>query len=355
VARLDDGADEAGDANAVRTHLERRFLAVRPLHNAAHGLRIFGAEEEDVADLDAAGRETLVLGDLRLEGGGVVLLVGRGVEIGARGDDGGEVRLVVDVVAGDGHVHEVAVAEDRALARFGEYDEFMAHVAADGAGVGGHRDRAQAQAVEGAQISDEHLAVGAARALDIEVEGIGVLHQEFAATHDAEAGADLVAELPLDVEEVARQVAVGLHGALEDFGDHLLIGGAIEHVALVAILDAEHFGAIGVVAARLAPEIGGLERRHEEFDGACPRLLLADDLLDVAQHGEAHRQPGIDAGGGLADEARAQHQPMGDDLGFGGVFPEGGQKISGKAHDNPESGGPGEGQREAGPRSPAGA
>jgi hypothetical protein len=60
---------------------------------------------------------------------------------------------------------------------------------------------------EGAQVGDEHLVVGVDRAVLVEVEGIGVLHQELARAHGAEARAHLVAELPLDVVEVQRQVA----------------------------------------------------------------------------------------------------------------------------------------------------
>jgi hypothetical protein len=40
------------------------------------------------------------------------------------------------------------------------------------------------------------------------VERIGVLHQEFARAHHAEARADLVAELGLDLVEVDRQLLV---------------------------------------------------------------------------------------------------------------------------------------------------
>ena len=51
-----------------------------------------------------------------------------------------------------------------------------------------HRDRLQPQAREGAQIGDEHLVVGVPRAAPIEVERIGVLHQEFAPAHDPKRG-----------------------------------------------------------------------------------------------------------------------------------------------------------------------
>jgi hypothetical protein len=37
-------------------------------------------------------------------------------------------------------------------------------------------------------------------------------------------------------------------------------------------------------------------------------LLLAHDLLDLLQHPQAQRQPGIDAGRLLPDHAGAQHQ-----------------------------------------------
>ena len=43
----------------------------------------------------------------------------------------------------------------------------------------------------------------------------------------------------------------------------------------------------------------------------------------------AERQPGIDAGGGLADEAGAQHQLVADDLGVGGRLLGDGQEIIG--------------------------
>ena len=84
----------------------------------------------------------------------------------------------------------------------------MAHVATDRTGVGAHRNRLQPHAGKRAQIGDKHAVVGMTRAFLVQIEGVGVLHQELAAAHHAETRADLVAELPLDVEQVARQVLV---------------------------------------------------------------------------------------------------------------------------------------------------
>ena len=117
----------------------------------------------------------------------------------------------------------------------------------------------------------------------------------------------------------------------EQRGDHFLIGRPEQHLALVAVGDAQHFGAVGVVAARLAPQIGRLHRRHEHFLRPGLVLLLAHDLLDLAQHAQADRQPGVDAGGGLADQPGAQHQLVADDLGVGRAFLHHGEEALGQA------------------------
>ncbi|MNI53889.1 hypothetical protein D3C73_1087460 [compost metagenome] len=210
----------------------------------------------------------------------------------------------------------------------------MAVVAADRAGIGAHRDGAHAKPREGAQVGDEHLVIGMDRVFAGQIEGISILHQEFARAHGAEARADFVAELQLDMVEVERQVLVGLDVGPEDVGDHFLVGRAVEHRTLLAILDAQHFLAVSLVTTAFLPEFGRLERRHQQLNGACTVLLFADDGVDLVQHLLAERQPGIDALALLADHARAQHQAVGDDFRFLGIFLQDGHKIAGQAHGN---------------------
>ncbi len=229
-------------------------------------------------------------------------------------------------------VEVVLVAEHFALAGVGENDELVAEVAADRAGVGLHRDRLQAEARERAQVGDEHLVVGVPCARLVEIERIGVLHQEFARAHDAEARPHLVAELPLDMIEIERQIAVALDVRAENLGDHLLVGRPEQHVALVAVCDAQHLLAIGFIAAALAPQVRRLDGRHQQFDRAGAVLLLADDALTLLQHAQAQRQPGVDAGALLLDQAGAQHQLVRDDLRLFRRFLEHGQEIAGEAH-----------------------
>ncbi len=205
-------------------------------------------------------------------------------------------------------------------------------IAADRPRLRAHRNRFQSHAREGAQVSDEHLVVGMRSSCLIEVERVSILHEEFAAAHQPEARAHLVAEFPLDVIEIERQVLVRLDVSAEDFGDHLLVGRPVQHVALVAILDAQHLLAIGVVASALAPQLGRLDGRHQQFDGAGAVLLLAHDLLDFLQHAQAERQEGVDAGRLLPHHAGAQHQPMRDDFRLFRRLAQDGEEIAGQAH-----------------------
>ena len=208
----------------------------------------------------------------------------------------------------------------------------MGEIAADRARLGAHGHGAQPHPGEGAQIGHEHLVVGFDGALFVEVERIGILHQELAAPHHAEAWSDLIAEFPLDMVENARHVLVGFCARAEDFGDHLLVGGTVQHLAFVAIRDAQHLLAIRLVAAALPPQLRRLNGRHEQLDGARAVLFLADDLLDLAQDAVTERQPGIDPRARLAGQPGPQHQPVGNDLRFLGIVAQQWQKIAAEAH-----------------------
>ncbi len=333
VRRLDDRRHQPGRADAVAAHVHRDVLAVGTGHRRLHRLGILGAEIEDVPYLDAARRE-LVLGvDRRPEGRLVRHLVGGCEERGPVLEDRRQVLAEVGVDRRDRLVGQALVEEHGALARLGKHVELVAHVAADRAGVGPHRHAHEPHAVEGAQVRDEHPVEGLCGAGLVEVERIGVLHQELARAHGAEARPHLVAELPLDVIQIQRQVLVGAHVAPEDVGDHLLVGRPEQHVALVPVLDAEHLLAIGVVAAGFTPEIGRLHRRHQQLDGAGAVLLFLDDADDLVEHLVAERQPRVAARGLLLDHARPQHQLVRDDLGFLRRLLQEGQEVSAETHE----------------------
>ena len=89
----------------------------------------------------------------------------------------------IDVRAGNLETEIVAVTEYFAFAGVGEDNELVRKFAADRPAFGNHRNRAQPHARERAQVSDEHPIVCVLGALEIEIERIGILHQELAPAH----------------------------------------------------------------------------------------------------------------------------------------------------------------------------
>ena len=224
------------------------------------------------------------------------------------------------------------MTEHAGLAGIGEDNELVRQVAADRPGIRLHRDRLQAHALVCPEIGHEHLPVSLHGTVIIQIEGVVVLHQELTATHDPESRPDLVPEFPLDVVKHFRQVAIALHRGAEDLRDQFLVGRTVQHLAAVPVLDAQHFLAVIVVAARLPPQVGCLNGRHQDLLGTRPVLLLADDLFDLSENAKTDRQPRINPGARLTNHPGAQHETMGDNLRLRWRVLRGRQKISGKAH-----------------------
>ena len=109
----------------------------------------------------------------------------------------------------------------------------------------------------------------------------------------------------------------------EEVDDDLLVRGAEHELALAAVRDLHQRGAVLGLAARLLPELGRLERRHQQLLAVGAVDLLADDLLDLAQDAQAQRQEAVDAGRGLLHEAGAQKQAVRIGVGVGGGFAQG--------------------------------
>jgi hypothetical protein len=83
------------------------------------------------------------------------------------------------------------------------------------------------------------------------------------------------------VIEIERQVLVRAHIAAKNLGDHLLIGRPVKHLAVVAVADAQHLLAVGLITAALAPKLGRLDRRHQQLYRAGTVLLFAHDRADL--------------------------------------------------------------------------
>ena len=129
-----------------------------------------------------------------------------------------------------------------------------------------------------------------------------------------------------------RQLAIRMYRLAEQIGNHLLVGRPVQHIALMAVTDAQHLLAVILVPAALTPQLRGLDRGHQHFLRAGRVLLLAHDAFDVLQHAIAERQPGVDAGRGLPHQTGTQHQPMRGDLRLGGRLLHGRDEAARQAH-----------------------
>ena len=148
-----------------------------------------------------------------------------------------------------GSVVRVRAEGDGVFAGVGQHVEFVRAGAADRAGVRSHGAKLQAESGEDAAVGVVHVPVFALQIRERGMERVAVLHQELAAAHDAEARADLVAELGLDLVKMERQLAIALDVAAYDVGDDFFVGRANHEFALVAILEAQQFRSVLVPSA----------------------------------------------------------------------------------------------------------
>jgi hypothetical protein len=64
----------------------------------------------------------------------------------------------------------------------------------------------------------------------------------------------------------------------------------------MAVLDAQQLGAHLLETAGFLPQLGRLDHRHGQFDGAGAVHFLAHDGFDLADHAQAHGHMVVDAG-----------------------------------------------------------
>ncbi len=125
----------------------------------------------------------------------------------------------------------------------------MVHAAADLPRVRLHDRRVQPEPIEDAFVCLVHDPVRLPHAVLVAVDRVRVLHQELAYAEQPEPGTELVAVLPFDLVDVLRQVAIGREVGGRHQGDDLLLRGAEDEVALVAIRQLEERVPVEVVAA----------------------------------------------------------------------------------------------------------
>ena len=139
------------------------------------------------------------------------------------------------------------------------------------------------------------LVVGLVEAGGVDIEGVGILHEELADAKEAGLGAGLVAKLGLNLVPDLGQLLVAAELVAGDGGHDLFVGHGEAEVGALAVLEAEHVLAHACPAAGFLPDLGWIDGGQEELlaDGVH---LLADDGDDLVDAALAEREIGVDAG-----------------------------------------------------------
>ena len=88
---------------------------------------------------------------------------------------------------------------------------------------------------------------------------------------------------------------MGGDAGADGVGEDLFGGGSETEIPLVAVLDPPELGAVGVPAAGLLPELGGLHGGGQDLLSAGAVHLLSDDVLDLLEDPPAQRHEVVDA------------------------------------------------------------
>ena len=107
-----------------------------------------------------------------------------------------------------GGVLAVIADQDQVFPGIRRHHELLGGGTADRSAIGIDRDGIQATTFKDAAVGLIHHAIGLAKIRFAGMEGVRVLHDEFAASHQAKAGTDLVAKFGLDLIEVHRKLPV---------------------------------------------------------------------------------------------------------------------------------------------------
>ena len=168
----------------------------------------------------------------------------------------------------------------------------------------------------------------------VDIEGVGVLHDELSAAQNSGPWPGLVAVLGLDLEQQHREVLVGAVLPLDGEGEQLLVGRSEQIVVHPTVLEPEHPVAV------FGPAVGGLvrcarqQRGEQDLLAADRDHFLADDVLDLAQHPQPERQPAVQARADRPDVAGSDQQLVAGHFGVGGIVTQGSQKQFGHPGDH---------------------
>ena len=152
------------------------------------------------------------------------------------------------------------------------------------------------------------------------MEGICVLHDEFADADEARAWARFVTIFRLDLIKHRRKLLVGSQFRSCNLHDGLFMRHAKNHGLIVAVCKTEKHLADLFIAAAFLPEIGRKDDGQLDFLSADAVHFFADDGLDFVCDFISERQQGEETRGDWAAVTATNQIDMGDGLCVSGGF-----------------------------------
>lgn len=204
--------------------------------------------------------------------------------------------------------------------------EFFGTGSAHGTGLRGADDEWHAEAGEDALVCVAHGFVGVVQAGVVDIEGVGVLHDEFAGADDSGAWAGFVTVFMLNLVEGDGKIFVGGVHVFDCQREHFFVGWSQEVVVFAAVFEPEEVGAV------FFPTVGGFvgltweEGWEVHFLRAGGVHFFADYGFDFAEYFQAEWQPGVDSWGCAAYVSGTHKEFVGTDLCVGRIVAEGTDK-----------------------------
>ena len=121
----------------------------------------------------------------------------------------------------------------------------------------------------------------------IDVESVGILHDELASAKHARFRPRFVTKLRLDLEPNLRKLPIAPELVARDRGENFFMGHAEAVIALAPVFESEHLLADVVPATAFFPELSWMEDGKVELLRADALHLFAHDGLDFARDAES--------------------------------------------------------------------
>ena len=135
--------------------------------------------------------------------------------------------------------------------------------AANGAAVGLYRAKPETQPGKNTAVGVVHHLIGLIQRSLVDMEGVGIFHQEFTGTHHAETWPDFVTELGLNLVVIHWQLFITADLAACDISDDFFMRRAEAEFTLVTVMETQQLRSILLPASGFFPQFGRLHCGHQ--------------------------------------------------------------------------------------------